>query len=588
MNKANLSPNAIQVLRHRYLLRNDNGEITETPNQLFRRVAAVVAAAEKRFRKTKSSASKMEERFYTAMNRTEFLPNSPTLMNAGTSMGQLSACFVLPVDDSINSIFTALTNMARIHQTGGGTGFNFSSLRPRNDLIKTTKGFASGPVSFMRIFDTATGVIVQGGRRRGANMGILRCDHPDIMDFIEAKTDQSSFANFNLSVAITDKFMAALNKNRKFSLVNPRTQKTARSLPAREIFDCIARSAGQTGDPGLVFIDRINRCNPTPSLGPIEATNPCGELPLLPYESCNLGSINLVRTIKNNSIDWNKLKELVWLGVRFLDNVIEVNNYILPETEKITKGNRKIGLGIMGFADMLLLLGIPYNSPAAVRQAKTIMRFISREAGYASGALARDRGVFPNFKYSIYDKKQPRRNATCTTIAPTGTISIIAGCSSGIEPIFGISYTRRIIDGPRLSYQNPYFVTAARKNKFYSRALMQAIARKGTAKNIKQVPLAIRALFATALDISPQQQLLIQTAFQKYVDNSVSKTINLRPGAGITHIKKIYREAYKLRCKGITVYRQGTRKGQILLSGTRRPRNQSKYSGPCSTRECYL
>ncbi len=423
--------NAMEVLKKRYLIKDDERSIVETPGELFRRVARHVAGAEKRFRSA-VSATEAEETFYDMMRELAFLPNSPTLMNAGTALGQLSACFVLPVDDSIDGIFGALRHMAKIHQSGGGTGFSFSHLRPKGDLVKTTKGEASGPVSFMSIFDAATGVIVQGGRRRGANMGILSCDHPDIMEFIEAKIDRGRFANFNLSVAVTDRFMDAVRRNGSFDLVNPRTGKKDRTVRARTIFDLIVYGAWRTGDPGLIFADTVNRRNPTPALGRIEATNPCGELPLLSYESCNLGSVNLARMVKDGRPDWERMADTIRWGVRFLDDVIEVNNFPLPEIREITRANRKIGLGVMGFADMLIRLGIPYNSREAELFARKLMAFIRRESMRTSVQLAAERGVFPNYGKSIFGRRNlPVRNATVNTVAPTGTISIIAGCSSG-------------------------------------------------------------------------------------------------------------------------------------------------------------
>lgn len=566
--------NSIQILEHRYLLRNERQEIIESPSQLFQRVAKAIASAEKIAKR-----SKLEEEFYHMMRNLEFMPNSPTLMNAGTPMGQLSACFVLPVSDSIESIFSTLKDMAKIHQTGGGTGFDFSHLRPKGSLVNSTKGSASGPISFMRIFDTATSVIVQGGRRRGANMGILRCDHPDILEFIDTKNSETELTNFNLSVAVTNRFMEAVKKNK---------------LPEREIFEHIIHSAWRTGDPGLIFIDRINQYNPTPALGPIESTNPCGELPLLPYESCNLGSINLAKMLKNGRMDWDKLREAIWLGVRFLDNVIDVNKYILPDIERMTRGNRKIGLGVMGFADMLIQLGIPYDSRDAVLWAKRIMSFIKSESHNASTSLARERGVFPNFKKSIYYKNRQMRNATTTTVAPTGTISIIAGCSSGIEPIFAVSYVRNVIGGTQLLEVNLYFEEMAHRYKFYSEDLMIEIAQKGTIRDIRHIPQRIRRLFCTALDINPLQHLRIQSGFQQFTDNSVSKTINLPSDSRPVDIKNIYLEAYRLRCKGITIYRYGSKKDQILQIGSLlTPKKRfievhPEYSGGCVASECHF
>ncbi|HEX9158256.1 MAG TPA: adenosylcobalamin-dependent ribonucleoside-diphosphate reductase, partial [Syntrophales bacterium] len=511
------------------------------------------------------SATEAEETFFDMMRELDFLPNSPTLMNAGTALGQLSACFVLPVADSIDGIFGALHHMAKIHQSGGGTGFNFSHLRPKGDLVKTTKGEASGPVSFMSIFDGATGVIVQGGRRRGANMGILRCDHPDIMEFIEAKIDKGRFANFNLSVAVTDRFMDAVRRNRSFDLVNPRTGKKDSTVRARTIFDLIVYGAWRTGDPGLIFVDTINRQNPTPGVGRIEATNPCGELPLLPYESCNLGSVNLARMVKDGEPDWKRLAETIRWGVRFLDDVIEVNNFPMPEIREITRANRKIGLGVMGFADMLIRLGIPYNSADGERFARRLMAFIRRESLKASAVLAAERGVFPNHDKSVFARRNVLvRNATVNTVAPTGTISIIAGCSSGIEPLFAISFVRNVLSGTRLFEINPIFEKVARARGIYKREILAEIARWGTLQKIKGIPRDIKRVFVTAFDVEPEQHLRIQAAFQEHCDNSVSKTINLPTESTIDDVRNIYLAAHKLRCKGITIYRYGSRAEQVL------------------------
>jgi len=556
--------NAMEVLKKRYLIKDDERNIVETPGELFRRVARHVAQGEKNF-KSAVSATEAEETFYDMMRELSFLPNSPTLMNAGTALGQLSACFVLPVGDSIDGIFGALHHMAKIHQSGGGTGFSFSHLRPRGDLVKTTKGEASGPVSFMGIFDSATGVIVQGGRRRGANMGILRCDHPDIMDFIEAKIDKGRFANFNLSVGVTDRFMEAVRRNRGFDLVNPRTGKKDRTVRARTIFDLIVYGAWRTGDPGLLFVDTINRQNPTPAVGRLEATNPCGELPLLPYESCNLGSVNLARMVADGKPDWGKLADTIRWGIRFLDNVIEVNNFPLEEIGDITRANRKIGLGIMGFADMLIRLGIPYNTPEAERFARRLMAFVRRESLKATAALAAERGVFPNHERSVFGRRnQPMRNATVNTIAPTGTISIIAGCSSGIEPLFAISFVRNVLSGTRLFEINPIFEKAARARGIYRREILAEIARWGSLQKIRGIPRDIKRVFVTAFDVEPEQHLRIQAAFQEHCDNSVSKTINLPAESTIDDVRNIYLAAHKLKCKGITIYRYGSRAEQVL------------------------
>lgn len=588
-----LSENAIKVLERRYLAKNQKRVVIETPLQLFRRVARAIGLAENNFKVKNNKRQEIEEKFFEMMTSLEFLPNSPTLMNAGTKMGQLSACFVLPVKDSIQDIFKTLQDMAYIHQTGGGTGFDFSSLRPKGDLVYSTKGEASGPVSFMSIYDTATGVIVQGGRRRGANMGILRIDHPDIVEFIQAKESQSRFLNFNLSVAITDKFMDSFYSNASYNLINPRTKKAVKKVKARWVFEFIANAAWKTGDPGLIFIDEINRHNPTPQVGRIEATNPCGELPLLPYESCNLASLNLSKFVSKRKVDWQKLSNSIRWGVRFLDNVIEVNKFPYSKIKDITLANRKIGLGVMGFADMLILLGIGYNSPSAVEFSRELMRFIRKESLRASEELAKERGVFPNFKKSIYAKRNLKlRNATVNTIAPTGTISIIAGCSSGIEPLFAISFKRNVLSGAKLFEVNPLFKEMARNRKFYSRKIMLEIAKYGSLQKIKDIPEDLKKLFITAFDVKPQEHLYIQAAFQEYTDNSVSKTVNLPSTASLNDVKEIYLLAYELKCKGITVYRYGTKKEQVLsFSGEdvkkRRLINAAaEYSGGCVSSVC--
>jgi len=560
--ESQLSLNAMIILKERYLLRNDKREIVETPQELFLRVAKTVASAERNFDKKKENY--FCDKFFKMMSNLEFLPNSPTLMNAGTSLGQLSACFVLPVEDSIEGIFKALKAMALIHKTGGGTGFSFSSLRPRNDLVSTTKGFASGPLSFMKIFDTATSVIIQGGRRRGANMAVLKVTHPDILEFIEAKLDKKSFSNFNLSVGITDKFMKALYKNEKIKLINPRTNKATREIKAKEIFSRLCFSAYQCGDPGIVFLDRINRAHPLRKLGKIEATNPCGEVPLLAYEACNLGSINLSKMVEKKKINWEKLKEIVQLGVRFLDNIIEVNNFPLKEIEKITKANRKIGLGVMGFADMLVKLRISYNSHQAVKIAQKLMKFIRKSSLEASHHLAIQRGVFPNWRYSIYKKKNLKlRNATLNSIAPTGSISIIAGCSSGIEPIFSLTYVRKISEGTKLLEINPLIEEVAKEEGVYSKKLMKIIKGKVSLKNLN-VPKILKNIFVTTFDIDWRRHLSIQAAFQRFVDNAVSKTVNLPHDVSLKEIEKIYLAAARLYLKGVTVYRYGSYKEQVL------------------------
>lgn len=586
--------NALEVLKKRYLLKNDNRNIIETPSELFRRVASFVSNGEKNF-KSHFNPEEVEEHFFNMMKNFEFMPNSPTLMNAGTTIGQLSACFVIPVEDSMDGIFEALKAMAKIHQTGGGTGFNFSHLRPRGDLISSTKGEASGPVSFMTIFDNATKVITQGGRRRGANMGILRCDHPDILEFIEAKLDKDMLSNFNLSVGVTDKFMKSVMNDQSYNLINPRTKKKVRTLKARIVFDSIVHAAWRTGDPGLIFLDEINRKNPTPFIGEIEATNPCGELPLLPYESCNLASINLAKMVNNGKFDWEKLKDRISWGIRFLDDVIEVNRFPLPEIREITFGNRKVGLGVMGFADMLIHLGIPYNSSRAVNFAKALMKFIHNESLKASQRLAAERGVFPNYIKSIYPKLGLKiRNATVNTIAPTGSISIISGCSSGIEPLFAISFIRNILSGTKLLEVNPYFEEVAKERGFYQKDLMAEIARAGSLQKVKGIPDDIKRIFITAFDVTPEQHLMIQASFQKFTDNSVSKTINLPSDSTVEEVRKIYLLAYKLKCKGITIYRYGSKKDQVLSFGFKASEEignelvlaDSEYSGGCISGLC--
>lgn len=559
-----LSLNAIHVLKKRYLLRDGDKNVVETPNGLFKRVAKAVSEAEEGY-KDEIERDEVENRFYQMMANLEFLPNSPTLMNAGTPLGQLSACFVIPLEDSIDSIFEALRDMAKIHQTGGGTGFNFSHIRPKGDIVNSTKGEASGPVSFMGIFDKATQIIVQGGKRRGANMGILRCDHPDIMEFIEAKMDGKSFLNFNLSVGVTDAFMDAVRRGKPFPLINPRNGETVREINAKTIFDLIVTAAWKVGDPGLIFIDAINRYNPTAATGIIEATNPCGELPLLPYESCNIASINLSKVIKGDKIDWLNLRELIHWGVRFLDNVIDVNKFPFSKVKEVTLGNRKIGLGLMGFADMLIKLGISYNSNRAIQVAEKIMSFVQQESARASAHLAEVRGTFPNYPLSVHSQKGiAMRNAALNTIAPTGSISIIAGCSSGIEPLFALSFARHVLSGTRLFETNGLFEKALQDRGLYNNTLMGEVARRGSIQDIEEIPEDIRHIFTTTFDVSPEQHLNIQAAFQKFTDNSVSKTINLPYSATIDDVRGIYLSAYKKGCKGITVYRYGSKKGQAL------------------------
>ena len=565
----NLTENALRVLERRYLKKDKQGQVIEKPEAMFHRVAQAIASAELIYN-PKANVKAREKEFYQLMANLEFLPNSPTLMNAGRELGQLSACFVLPVEDSMESIFDAVKNTALIHKSGGGTGFSFSRLRPETDRVGSTGGVASGPVSFMRAFDTATDVIKQGGMRRGANMAILNVDHPDIMKFIEAKSDPNAFTNFNLSVAVTSEFMEAVRAGADYNLVNPHTNEVAGKLNAKEVFDKIVGLAWKTGDPGVVFIDRINQANPTPHLGKIESTNPCGEQPLLPYESCNLGSINLARMLRATNgiteIDYVKLTETAKVAVRFLDNVIDANKFPLPQIEEMTKKTRKIGLGVMGFADMLIKLGIPYDSEEALQIASNIMHSINEEAYKASVELANERGIFPAFSGSIYDVPDgPRlRNASCTTIAPTGTLSIIAGCSSGIEPLFALSYIRNILDGAQLVEVNPYFEEVAKSQGFYSEELIHQLATGTQLHTLEGTPDNIKRLFVTAHEISPEWHVRMQAAFQKSTDNAVSKTVNFPQEATQEDITKVYMMAYQEELKGITVYRDRSREAQPL------------------------
>jgi len=593
-----LTVNAVNVLKKRYLLKDEHGQVVETPDGMFRRVAKAVAKADLAY-SPQADVAALEEEFYRLMVSLDYLPNSPTLMNAGTGVGQLSACFVLPVEDSIPGIFDAVKDMALVHKSGGGTGFSFSRLRPRGDVVQSTMGIASGPISFMRIFDVTTEIIRQGGRRRGANMGIMRCDHPDILDFITAKDQDGFFSNFNLSVGITDGFMEALEKDDVYFLRNPRSGAITGSLHARDVFNLIVTQAWRTGDPGLVFLDTINRKNPTPHLGEIESTNPCGEQPLLPWESCNLGSINLKNMVKGGQWDRERLSHTIRTAVHFLDNVIDINRWPLAETERVTLGNRKIGLGVMGLADTLLMMGIAYDSEEGLRAAQEVATILEEESHLASGELAAQRGVFPNFKGSIWDERgMPMRNATTVTIAPTGTISIIAGCSSGIEPLFAISFVRNVIEGTQLMEINPIFEETAKELGFYSNDLMMDIARSGTLRHLDDIDEDVKRVFVTAFDIAPEWHVRMQAAFQEHCDNAVSKTINFASDASIDDIEEAYRLAYDLGCKGITVYRYGSKREQVLYLGSdslmrllERPEYtmaEAEYAGGCPTPLCFF
>lgn len=591
---ANLSENAELVLSKRYYHKDDNGNPLETATDLFWRVASSIAEEEKKYAKSSYAPEKLAERFYNLMANGYFLPNSPTLMNAGSKLGQLSACFVLPVGDSIEEIFDAIKYAAMIHKSGGGTGFSFTNIRSKDSRVGTTGGVASGPISFLKIFNTATEQIKQGGTRRGANMGILRVDHPDILEFIRAKEQDGEFINFNLSVALTEKFMEAVEKGEDYELIDPHSKAVKGTLNAKEVFDILVNKAWISGDPGIVFIDRINRDNPTPAQGDMESTNPCGEQPLLPYEACNLGSINLSKFVipgnisdnKEEAIDWNSLKEVIHTAVRFLDNVIDASKFPLEKIAERVHMNRKIGLGVMGFADMLFALELPYNSAEALKLAEKVMEFIQTEGRNASHELAEERGAFPAFAESIYKDGKPLRNATITTIAPTGTLSIIASCSSGVEPIFALAFARHVMDGERLIEVNPYFENAIKSRDLYTSELMEAVTNVGSIASFDFLPQAVRDVFVTAMDISAEAHLRMQAAFQKYTDNAVSKTVNLPNNATVQDIDHIYRLAYTLGCKGVTIYRDGSKSGQVLNIGSKKEdKTQAPQQAPSVVRQ---
>lgn len=573
-----LSKNARIVLEKRYLKKVD-GQVVESPEDMLRRVADNIAGVEvTTYKKSEEEAKKVSEQFFALMDSGEFMPNSPTLMNAGRELQQLSACFVLPIEDSMISIFDTLKHAALIHQSGGGTGFAFSRLRPKNDIVRSTGGVASGPISFMKVYDSATNAVKQGGARRGANMGILRIDHPDIIDFIVAKENNEEITNFNISVGITREFMEALESGGMYNLYNPRSREKVGELDAQEVFDLVVQMAWKNGEPGVIFLDKINDHNPTPHIGEIESTNPCGEQPLLPYESCNLGSINLALMVKEKGkrvvVDYERMAKAIHTAVHFLDNVIDANKWPLEEIGELTRANRKIGLGVMGWAEMLFKLGIPYDSEEALELAEDVMAFIEKEGRAKSIELAKDRGTFPNWKGSLYDGNIKLRNATITTIAPTGTISIIANTSSGIEPLFGLAFTRNVLDGEALVEVNPVFEEVARKEGFYSSELMQRIAEVGSLADIEEIPEHIKRVFVTAHDISPEYHIRMQAAFQKHVDNAVSKTVNLPHDASKEDVRDIYLMAYDLDCKGVTVYRDGSRDAQVLSVGKKETKTE--------------
>jgi ribonucleoside-diphosphate reductase alpha chain len=563
------TPNAIKVLEKRYLAKDEKGNLIETPEDMLHRVANSMANADAQYGATVEEVEKTSETFYKMMEELRFLPNSPTLMNAGRPLGQLSACFVLPIEDSMEGIFTSIKNAALIHKSGGGTGFSFSRLRGAGSVVNSTGGVASGPVSFMKVFNAATEAVKQGGTRRGANMGILRVDHPDILSFISCKQDNTEITNFNISIGLTDKFVKAVKRNKDYELIDPKTKEIVKKLNARKVYDLIVNMAWRNGEPGIVFIDRMNKANPTPKLGEFEATNPCGEQPLLPFESCNLGSINLAKMLKKTPlgdyvIDYDLFRETIRNSVHFLDNVIDMNNYPLEEIDKQTKLTRKIGLGVMGFADMLFMLGIPYNSDEAVDLAEDIMSFMNDESKKMSTELANVRGPFPAFKDSIYKNGAPIRNATTTTIAPTGTISILAGASSGVEPLFAIAFVKNVMDNDQLIEMHPFAEEILKKNKLTGKKIMTKLTETGNFAHIEEIPEEIKKVFVTAHEVTPEWHIKIQGAFQRFTDNAVSKTINFNNSATVEDVSDSYMLAYDEGCKGLTIYRDGSRDSQVL------------------------
>lgn len=565
-----LSKNALTVLERRYLIKNGEGVVIETVEELFRRVAGAIAVSDRRYDEN-ADCEALADSFYRMMTNLEFLPNSPTLMNAGRPLGQLSACFVLPVEDTMEGIFETIKQAALIHKSGGGTGFSFSRLRPCGSAVNSTGGVASGPISFMKVFNMATEAVKQGGTRRGANMGILRVDHPDIMEFIHCKTNNKEITNFNISVGLTEKFMNAVEAGKDYELVDPHGGRVTGTLNAREVFECIVDAAWHNGEPGIIFLDRLNRDNVVPKAGEIESTNPCGEQPLLPYESCNLGSINLTKMLREEngvySFDWDKLKATAKKAVHFLDNVIDANKYPLKEIDFMTKQTRKVGLGVMGWADALLRLKIPYNSEQAVRLAETVMRAVTEAGREESRELAKARGTFPLFQESTLDQELPQRNATVTTIAPTGTLSLLASCSSGVEPIFGYVYIRNIMDGTEMIEVNPILREVLEERGLYSDELMKKIAKQGSLEGIEEIPEEIRRVFVSAHEVSPEFHIRMQAAFQRHTDNAVSKTVNFCNSATREEVAEVYKLAFRLGCKGVTIYRDGSRSEQVLNIG---------------------